>query len=88
VRWGVNKNATLLASLGDAHRAPYFGPLSQAYANGLFASFVVELSYVSEDLDRWILITVDVRTGALNYFPLYPWTVGDTDSVCGLGFAY
>ena len=45
----------------------------------MFASFAVELSYVSYDFDRYVLITVNLRNNDTAYLPLSPWVVGDTD---------
>ena len=74
------------AHLGDAHRTLNFGPLAEAVNGTTFGALVLQTSIVSKKLDRWALATVDTVSGAHSLQPLSPWTVGETDTPCGLGF--
>jgi len=86
LEWSLSTQPKTIAHLGDAHRTLNFGPLAEAVNGTTFGALVLQTSIVSKKLDRWALATVDTVSGAHSLQPLSPWTVGETDTPCGLGF--
>jgi hypothetical protein len=87
VRWSPGKTPKTLATLGNAHRTPIFGPLAEAVNGTTYVAFVVQDSIISNKLDSWALAVVDINSGNANTYTLSPFTDGQTDSVAGIGLA-
>lgn len=87
VRWSVGSAPKTLATLGNAHRTPIFGPIAETLNGTTYAALVVQDSIVSNKLDTWALAVTDINSGASSVFTLSPFTDAQTDSVAGIGLA-
>lgn len=74
-----------VASLGNGHITPYFGPLGTAYKDGVFAALTVHDS-ADPNLDLWAVSTVELPSGRASTRIMSPLTLAGTDSISGFDF--
>jgi len=85
VSWSINGTANVVTKLVDAYNTPEFGPIVEWIGAGTYGALVVH-DAVPTDLDSWMLVLVDLASGATTQVELTPTMLAKVTSVSALGF--